>query len=145
MKLATFAQALAFIDRLKTEKVTLPGTWNLAQVLEHAAQSIEYSITGYPQPKSKLFQSTAGTVAFTFFKSREAMNHPLTEAIPGAPALVGGDVAVAADRLKKSIDSFSAHKGELKPHFAYGALSKEDYTQAHLMHLANHFGVMTLG
>ncbi|MGL4576580.1 MAG: DUF1569 domain-containing protein [Burkholderiaceae bacterium] len=142
MKLDSFAQAFEFVERLKKEKVTLPGEWSVAQVLEHAAQSIEYSITGYPQGKSKLFQSTAGAGAFAYFKARGAMSHPLTEAIPGAPALVASDIAQAAERLKKSVDAFNAHTGELKPHFAYGKLDKAEYTQAHLMHLANHFGVM---
>jgi hypothetical protein len=142
MKLETFGQAMAFVERLKKEKVTLPGDWSAAQVLEHAAQSIEYSLTGYPQAKSKLFQSTAGAGAFAYFKAKGAMSHSLTEAIPGAPALVSSDIVQAADRLQKSIDAFSAHSSELKPHFAYGKLDKAEYTQAHLMHLANHFGVM---
>jgi Protein of unknown function (DUF1569) len=142
MKLESFVQAMTFVEHLKKEKVTLPGDWSAAQVLEHAAQSIEYSLTGYPQAKSRLFQSTAGAGAFAYFKAKGAMSHALTEAIPGAPALVSSDVAQAADRLQKSIDAFNAHTGGLKPHFAYGKLDKAEYTQAHLMHLANHFGVM---
>jgi hypothetical protein len=34
--------------------------------------------------------------------------------------------------------AFSAWTKPLQPHFAYGALSKPDYEQAHAMHLAQH-------
>jgi hypothetical protein len=37
------------------------------------------------------------------------------------------------------MQTFAQHTGPLMPHFAYGALDKADYEQAHAMHLANHF------
>ena len=38
----------------------------------------------------------------------------------------------------KAAQDFAAHTGPLQPHFAYGALDKAQYEQAHAMHLANH-------
>jgi Protein of unknown function (DUF1569) len=143
MKLETIPQALQFIDKLRTQKASVPGEWSIAQVLEHCAQSIDFSIKGFPQAKSRLFQSTAGAVAFAVFKARDQMSHSLVEPIPGAAPLVESDVAQGADRLVASFAAFEAHKGDFKPHFAYGALSRAEYVQAHLMHLANHFSVMT--
>ena len=32
--------------------------------------------------------------------------------------------------------------GELKPHFAYGALSHEEYAAAHVLHLYNHLSLI---
>jgi hypothetical protein len=46
---------------------------------------------------------------------------------------------VARARLLSALKDFEAHQGALKPHFAYGNLSREQYTRAHLMHLANHW------
>jgi hypothetical protein len=117
-----------------------PGaTWTWSKTLLHLAQSIEYSMTGYPESRSALFQRTAGTVAFRFFKSRGRMSHNLLEAIPGAATLdanAAATVAVAA--LRKAIATFEQHGGPLRPHFAYGALTKAEYEQAHAMHIANH-------
>jgi hypothetical protein len=143
MNLSSFAEAMLFVDRLKSGKAKIPGDWSVAQMLEHAAQSIEYSIKGYPESKSRLFQSTLGSWAFSHFKSRGKMSHSLTEPIPGAPALQANDIGKAAERLRLAIISFTDFSGKLQPHFAYGDLSKDEYQQAHLMHLANHFSVVT--
>ena len=40
------------------------GAWTLGRILEHATQSVEYSMTGYPQKKSALFRATVGAAAF---------------------------------------------------------------------------------
>lgn len=120
------------------------GAWNLAQVMNHVAQSVEYSLDGFPQPKSALFQSTAGTVAFALFDARGQMHHPLDQPIPGAPVLPAeAPLPEAIVRLLAAFDRFEAHAGPLQPHFAYGALDKPAYTRAHLMHLANHWAEFT--
>jgi hypothetical protein len=114
--------------------------WPLAQVLQHAAQSIEFSLDGFPHPKSALFQSTIGKGAWSVFNARGRMSHSLTEPIPGAPALDGAlPLERASTRLVAAIERFERHGGALLPHFAYGALDKRAYTRAHLMHLANHW------
>jgi hypothetical protein len=114
------------------------GSFTLAQMLEHVAQSVEYSMRGFPAPKSVLFQATVGRAAFAVFDARGAMRHGLDEPIPGAPALaLALDAAVA--RALQALQDFEAWPGPLAPHFAYGALDKGQYTRAHLMHLANHW------
>ena len=97
------------------------------------------SIDGFPQPKGALFQWTAGRAAFAVFRARGKMSHGLAEPIPGAPPLdIGADWKPAARRLRAAIARFDAHKGALKPHFAYGELAKPDFELAHCMHIANH-------
>jgi hypothetical protein len=108
-------------------------------VFAHLAQSIEYSMTGFPQPKSPLFQSTVGAAAFAVFHSKGAMKHSLTEPIPGAPAIAATDDQTAAlDRALKALADFDKFNGALQPHFAYGALDKKAYAAAHAMHVYNH-------
>ena len=114
--------------------------WSLPQLLQHLAQSIEFSIQGYPQAKSALFQHTLGSAAFAVFDARGQMSHDLADPIPGAPALdAQQSLKTAVQRLLDAMQAFSAHRGPLKPHFAYGALTREQYQRAHLMHLANHW------
>jgi hypothetical protein len=135
----TLASAFAAIEGLARGHLS-KGTWNLAQVLQHVAQSVEYSIDGFPELKSALFRAAVGSAAFAVFQARGAMGHALDEPIPGAPALdatTALDAAIA--RALVALRRFEAHAGALKPHFAYGELDKAQYTRAHLMHLANHW------
>ena len=125
------------VERAATVKTL--GAWPMGAVLEHLAQSIEMSMDGFPEPKSALFQNTAGSAAFAFFKWRGRMSHGLAEPIPGAPALGAGvDWRPAAVRLRQAITRFNGYGGALKPHFAYGQLSKADFALAHSLHIANH-------
>ena len=139
-KVQSMDDALRWLDRLdKSSSVSSTGAWPMASVLDHLAQSIEMSMDGFPQPKSALFQGTAGSAAFAFFKWRGRMSHGLDEPIPGAPALpAGADWKPGALRLRKAITRFAGHSGALRPHFAYGALDKADFALAHAMHIANH-------
>jgi hypothetical protein len=146
-KVHSLDDAMQWLDTLgKAAGARTTGTWPLASVLEHLAQSMEMSMDGFPQPKSVFFQNTAGAAAFAFFKWRGQMSHSLTEPIPGAPALgAGADWQPARTRLAAAITRFNQHQGPLKPHFAYGALSKGDFALAHALHIANHQSEIVLG
>jgi len=133
----TLASAIAAVKAAASGHRTRSG-WPLAQVFDHAAQSVEYSMSGYPELKSALFRATVGVAAFEWFESRGRMSHRLDEAIPGAPALAD-DLAASAARLVRALERFEAHRGKMRPHFAYGDLDWDEYRSAHLMHLADHW------
>ncbi|MEO7885896.1 MAG: DUF1569 domain-containing protein [Polaromonas sp.] len=139
-KVQSLDEALRWLDRMdQAASVKTTGQWPLVSVLEHMAQSIEMSLDGFPQPKGAVFQNTAGAAAFAFFKWRGQMSHSLSEPIPGAAPLTReGDWRPASMRLRAAIARFAGHQGALKPHFAYGALSKADFSRAHTFHIANH-------
>jgi hypothetical protein len=139
---ATVADALRAIEALAAEPTRWrhTGAFTPAQLLVHAAQSVEFSIHGYPEMKSAAFRHTVGAAAFAVFDARGSMSHGLDEPIPGAPALpADAALPAAAERALAAMRSFDKHTGALKPHFAYGELDKAQYTRAHLMHLANHW------
>ncbi len=144
LQFATLDEAMAEAERLAANAAADPGPgWTLPQTFVHCAQSIEYSMTGFPEMKSTVFQNTVGSAAFNVFAWRGRMSHDLTEAIPGAPSLADeADLEAALARLHTSVEAFHAAPGPLQPHFAYGTLSKSDYELAHAMHLANHFTMM---
>lgn len=141
--LADWPAALAALERLGPDWVN--GTdWDLARVLHHLAQSIEYSMQGFPQLNSAAFRATVGPTALAYFNWRGRMQHGLTEPIPGAPPLANGQpVASAVQRLRTAMQAFDAHTGALHPHFAYGPLDKPAYRRAHLLHLADHWTAIT--
>lgn len=145
LRVATLPEALQEMRRLAQAPALQSTTeWGWAKTLVHLAQSIEYSMTGYPTQKSALFQHVVGQSAFTVFSWRDQMRHDLTEPIPGSPAIAQDTpLDLAALRLLTACEQFMQWKQTLQPHFAYGALSHTAYEQAHAMHLANHFAAFT--
>ena len=137
---ASFKDAQREINRLgKAVELRSATPWSWPQTLTHCAQSIEYSLSGFPVAKSALFQNTAGTLAFQFFHWRGRMSHDLAEPIPGAPSLdTSNDAALAMTRLQKANADFHKRTETLRAHFAYGELNKPAYEHAHALHLANH-------
>ena len=146
-KVQSLDDALRWLDRLdKAASVTSSTAWKMQAVFEHLAQSIEMSLDGFPEPKSALFQNTVGAAAFAVFKWRGKMSHGLTEPIPGAPALLqSDDWKPGAQRLRAAITRFNGQSGPVKPHFAYGALSRGDFALAHALHIANHQDEIVVG
>jgi hypothetical protein len=120
--------------------------WTPAEIssseMIHAAQSIEYSLSGFPMTKGHLFQVTAGWLAARIFLTLGRMKHDVAAPIPGAPA-IPQDMprAEAVRRLRQAIRDFYAHTGELQPHFAYGALAKPDYDRLQTYHVVDHLRV----
>jgi hypothetical protein len=132
--------ALRTLAALKAQPLRTSGAWDLAHVLHHAAQSVEYSLLGFPSLNAAWFRSTVGPAAATLFSARGRMSHSLTEPIPGAPDIAQDQpLGPAVDRAIAALLAFERHAGPLQPHFAYGALDKADYRRAHLMHFANHW------
>jgi hypothetical protein len=139
-------RAMRTLERLRTTPLRTRSGWDLAQVLHHSAQSVEYSLDGFPQLKPAWFRSSLGSMAFAVFSARGRMSHGLEEPIPGAPAIASSQpLDAAVDHLMTALARFERHGAALAPHFAYGALSKPEYTRAHLMHLANHWELVDAG
>ena len=145
-KVQSLDDVMRWLDRLeRATQVQSTTAWKMSAVLEHMAQSVDMSMDGFPEPKSALFQSTLGTAAFAVFRLRGKMSHGLTEPIPGAPALPQSeDFKPGIVRLRSAVQRFQAYAGPLKPHFAYGALSRTDFALAHTLHIANHQDEITV-
>lgn len=143
--LPSIAQTIAKLESCKAKTVTSTGQWQPAVIFQHCAQSINMSILGYPEHKSDVFKSTVGTVAFALFEANGGMTHDLSEPIPGAPSLDNtASVNYSVDMLIRALRRFEQYDGEMAPHFAYGKLSKAQYTGAHIMHIENHFEQLLL-
>lgn len=124
----------------KPSDLRFEGNWSFGKVLSHCAQSIEFSFSGYPEMKSSLFRGSVGKIAFSVFAFKNKMNHGLEEPIPGAQDIDNQtEMKVGAKRLLYAIELFSkAEESSLRPHFAYGELTKEEYDLAHTLHIKNH-------
>jgi Protein of unknown function (DUF1569) len=120
------------------------GAWSPGQVLSHCAQSIEFSVGGYPQLKSPAFRATVGSLAASLFGALGAMKHGLDEPIPGAAEIPGPPLTDAIARLRRAMDAFTA-AAKLAPHFAYGELDRPAYDTAHAMHVSEHLSEIRSG
>ena len=142
-KFASISAALRTLEQLKTQAPRMTGAWDMPHVLHHVAQSIGFSMTGFPAPKPAWFRATLGPYAFAVFNARGRMVHSLSEAIPGAPDIAEAQpLSTAVDHAIAALRAFEQHTGTLAPHFAYGELDKPAYARAHLMHLANHWDAL---
>lgn len=140
----TIDAAITLIQSLSDQRLSHLGEWNPTQIFNHCAQSVEFSMSGFPEHKSEVFKNTVGQIAFSAFSAKGKMTHSLNEFIPGAPLLgLENNLEKAIERLKKSMLSFQCYNGKLQPHFAYGELSKSEYEAAHVMHLYNHLKEIT--
>src|SRR4051812_38987074 len=144
-KLTSFAAVEGALQELeKARSARLAGSWTVAQMLAHCAQSIDYSLDGYPTARSALFRKTVGPLALKRFISKGEMSHDLEAAIPGAPELKDGTLQEGVARLRDAISRFQSHQGEVAHHFAYGKVAREAYEKVHAMHIANHLSAVEL-
>jgi hypothetical protein len=112
--------------------------WPLPHVLEHCAQSIEFSIDGFPKLKPWVIRATVGKLVARRFIARGALRHDLAAPIPSAPALEQTQIESALCRLRDAVERFHSREGPLAPHFIFGELSKSQYEQLHALHVLDH-------
>ncbi|MEL7542519.1 MAG: DUF1569 domain-containing protein [Pseudomonadota bacterium] len=135
----TIDAAIQSLDDLNLDTATSNGAWSIARTFDHLRQGIEFSIAGYPEEKSRLFQNTIGRVAFSVFRARGAMSHALDQVIPGEQlAIQTREPETARADLIHALELFRDSNVMLKPHFAFGKLDKADYAIAHALHIDNH-------
>ncbi|MGB5492035.1 MAG: DUF1569 domain-containing protein [Woeseiaceae bacterium] len=133
------------LNTMRGKNLAAAGTWSPFTVFSHLTQSVDYSLTGFPEMKSTAFRQTLGGAAFFAFSTAGAMRHDLAAPIPGAPALAeDGPTIEAIDRLVASLVRFEEYTGALQPHFAYGELGRDEYRAAHIFHVRNHFDEITI-
>jgi hypothetical protein len=133
------------LESFRGKQLLSHGKWSAAHIFSHNAQSINYSMAGFPKKKGPVFQTLLGKPAFAVFSAWGEMHHGLAEPIPGAYA-IEDDIPLdsAIDELLASIAIFTAYTDALKPHFAYGELNKADYESAHVLHFLNHMREITV-
>jgi hypothetical protein len=131
--------ARAYLAKMRPGHVPAP-------ILVHCAQSIEYSMHGFPRMRNWLFRATIGRLAARIFIGRGHLSHNLKAEIPGAPSTESeSDPRAAMKRLQDAITEFENFGKPLSQHFAYGKLSKDEFDQLHAFHLADHLGVFDRG
>ncbi|MEZ4899298.1 MAG: DUF1569 domain-containing protein [Saprospiraceae bacterium] len=137
--LKNLGEVMDWLDRMeKAENIQVQGPWDVYQNLYHCALALGFTIKGYPEPKSRLFQATIGKLAYHVYSSRGYMRHDTAQPTEGTQAAPPNGSLEGIHLLRESILTFDQWEGPLQPHVAYGHLNKKQYEKAHTMHIANH-------
>ncbi len=133
MRLAasTLAELRDSLAALDADRLVSRGAMPPAAALGHCAQSIEYSLAGYPRLKPWPVRRLIGPRLLAGFRRDGRMRHDLA-----APA--------ALRRLLAAIDAFAAHAGPWPEHLAFGRMDRAAYSDAHRLHILNHFEALDL-
>jgi hypothetical protein len=127
------------LHKLKTSQKVEWKNWNISEICLHCAQTIEYSMTGYPKMKPLLLRITVGKLAVKKFLRQGYMKHDLTAPVPGGSSIKTTlSKEESIDELMKTIRKFESFPGTLKPHLLFGHLTKDDYDTYFAMHIADH-------
>ena len=145
---ASLAALVAFVDTLElrvrqdgsgSALLSPRGTYTFSQTVQHAAQSIGYSMTGYPRLAPVSLRVTVGRAVKHLFLRRGAMRHNLSAPVSGAPDLDPGlrDLAAIAV-LRATVSRLAGFDGALQPHPTYGRCTKEQVASLQTLHLREH-------
>ncbi|MFO0675905.1 MAG: DUF1569 domain-containing protein [Polyangiaceae bacterium] len=129
---------LASRDASAFPKRSDAGAFSAGAALAHCAQSITFSLTGFPSLRSGLFRATIGRVALAKFLKQGFLRHDLRAPIPGAPDLPELTWTEGKELLLDAIRRYRMHEGPFAPHFAYGVVTKSEGDRVHAMHVADH-------
>lgn len=139
LKLLSLEDAKQELLRLKQSKNVNTPNWDISEICQHCAQTINYSITGYPVMKAPFIRNTIGKIAYRKFKRQGFMSHSLTAHVPGGDQLeVELSPQNSIQKLLDTIETFQKYTGALKPHLLFGNLTKAEYDQYFAMHIADH-------
>lgn len=141
-----FDRMLALLDEIQqTPPQESTGTlcWPLSRICDHCTFGILSSMDGYPELKAKFYRLTIGRLAFHIFMNMGRMRHNTTSPIPSESLANSESLEAAISRMRQAIDRFRSWSAPLKPHFAYGRLSKSQYEQVHCLHLEDHLRAIT--
>lgn len=142
-----FADFHALLDRLDAaiasgraeDLATDRGSFTISETLQHAAQSVDYAMTGYPALKPAAVRNTIGRAVKHAFLRCGRMRHNLDAPVPGAPEL---DAAVpasaAAAGLRAAVQRLEVFVGTLHPHPVYGTCTPAQAARLQAMHLREH-------
>lgn len=140
MTITTLQEAKAFLQQTFDGRDWPKKNWSAYKTFVHCAQTIEYSMTGYPKPKPAFIQNTVGKLVIRKFLKQGHMRHGLTAPVAGAPEIAeaGGSTADGLARLMTAIDTFLAHRGPLQRHLVFGELTHDAYDRYFAMHIVDH-------
>jgi hypothetical protein len=137
----TFDEVMADADRLLAAGYDRAGAWSLAQVGDHLAKVITFSLEGFPSLMPWPFRLGARWFALGAMLKHKVFKSRFTAPPYLAPADGLAD-REAVDRLRAVTARFAVHAGPLHPSPVFGTLTPEQWREVHLWHCEHHFSFL---
>jgi len=140
-RLKDFDAVKSEIERLRAGGHVRRGNWDFAQVCDHLTYFIDASLDGAKFRVPWLIKVLFGRMALkrTLATRRIKPGSPTPHQLPPP----GGDESAAAERLTRAIERLQAHAGAFHPSPFFGAMTREQCLEMHLIHCNHHLGMLT--
>ena len=133
---------VAELQRLRDGGYRRSGQWSLSQICDHLAIFVRGSLGEFQKLLPWPLRFFVGKPLLRKLLRTRTM-HPGRRVpavlLPGAAR----DDAAAVDALVQLLRQFRDHRGPLRPNPLFGELSREQWTQMHLIHAAHHLSFLT--
>ena len=134
-------QVLLDVRHLSADGYDRLGTWTLGQVCDHLAIFFRGSLEGFTQKVPWLIRVLLGRMLFRHIIRRRGMGEGIKVPRSFLPGDAGDDAA-SAEQLVELIERFRTHAGEYEPSPLFGRLSRDEWTQLHLIHCSHHLSFL---
>ena len=137
----TFPELAGELRSLRGVSYDRAGKWSLGQVCRHLNNAISQSVDGFDIHVPwviRLFAPIALKVTLKKRSMPAGFKGP-SEWAPGE----GEDDATELDALLQTIGRYESHGGALHPSPLFGALTRGQWDQLHLIHAAHHLGFIS--
>ena len=147
LRFSKLSEVQTDLKRLALNGYTKTAKWDLSQVAEHLADWMAFPIDGFPKTPwlvnilIGIMRVTQGKSLYKKFvrDQRMATGQPT---IPTTVYPANESSAKSVERLLKSIDRLSAHRGPIHPSPLFGKLSYDELVSLQLAHCAHHLSFL---
>ncbi len=129
------------LRRLRDAEYDRAGRWSLARVCDHLAIFFRGSLDGFDTMLPWIVRVTVGAWMWRSILKRRGFREGIQAPkvfLPGEPR----DDRAAADELLELVQRFRGYQGESRPSPLFGQLTREQWTELHLIHSAHHLSFL---
>lgn len=137
-------EVIADVRRLHGVGYVRLGNWSLSQICDHLAIFYRGSLEGFGKPLPWVVRVLVGKPMLASTLRRRAFRTGLKvprRFLPGDPREDGPSVA----ELVALVERFRDRPGEYEPSPIFGRLSREQWTDLHLIHSSHHLSFLVPG
>jgi len=134
-------QVIGDVQDLRRRGYTRAGNWTLAQVADHLAIFFRGSLEGFSRRMPWIVRALVGKPILGLILRKRRMRAGVQVPqvfLPGDPR----DDEVAVEQLVGLIERFRNHTGPLQPSPLFCHLTRQQWTDLHLIHAAHHLSFL---
>jgi hypothetical protein len=141
LDLRSFEEVLAEVARLQRDGYDRAGQWDLAQICDHCAVWIEYTLDGFPFRIPWFVRMFLGR----WMLRRVLRQRQFAAGVPTPQKNLlgpGADLVAAEHRLQRAIDRLQLPAVVTHPSPLFGTLTPDEWRELHLIHCQHHLSFL---